>query len=547
MYVDVCKTKVGEKTYTRALIRESYREDGKVKKRTIANISDCSEEEIRAIRMALRHKDKIADAILDSDEIELQQKMSVGAVFALSQIAKQLKITKVLGNSSQAKLALWIIIARLICPGSKLAAVRLAKKHAATDVIGMDTFNEDHLYYTLDWAAENQIEIEKRLFRLRHPDETPEFFLYDVTNSYLEGTENELAAWGKGKDKKKGKKIIAIGLLTDGQGWPVAVEVFKGNAYEPKTLLNQIKKLADRFGCKHVTIVGDRGMVKSTQIEAITDMKFHYLTAITKPQIGRLMNEGAIQAELFTDDLCEVYYEGVRYILRKNPVRSKELAETNKSKIAHILKYCEEQNRYLQEHARAQVDVAKRRVEKKIEKLKLSKYVSVRKYKRKLFVKYDEDEHEADTLLDGCYVLKTDVLNKSISKETLHQRYKDLAEVEFAFRTFKQSLLEVRPVFVRTEAHTRGHVFLIMFSYMISKHLRERWKDHEVTISEGVDELSSIDCIEVSVKGVKYNKIPTPRKLGAQLLASLNIKLPPAIPSRGVTVDTRKKLKNRRK
>jgi hypothetical protein len=245
MFVDKCTTKGKDgKVYFRALIRDSYRENGKVKHRTIANISKCSQEEIRAIEFALKNKNRLTDILSGQDHHEMAQGMSVGAVIALYQVARELGILKVLGNSEMAKLALWMIFARLIEPGSRLANVRLAQSHSAADVIGMDSFNEDDLYAALDWAASNQKAIEKKLFRFRGVSNSNSLYLYDITSSYLEGTKNELAMWGYDRDKKKGKMQIVIGLLTDAQGWPVAIEVFQGNTQDPRTVVNQLKKLA---------------------------------------------------------------------------------------------------------------------------------------------------------------------------------------------------------------------------------------------------------------------------------------------------------------
>ena len=194
MYIDKSKSRQHGKTYTRALIRESYREDGKVKHRTISNISKCSPEEVDAISLALKHKGNLAKFIVEPDEIQVKQGLSVGAVFVLYRIAQEMGIVKALGNTEEARLSLWMVLARLIYPGlSRLGTVRLAQRHAAVDVLGLDEFNEDDLYKALDWIDANQQKIEKRMFRNRNSSKKPELFLYDVSSSYLEGTKNELA------------------------------------------------------------------------------------------------------------------------------------------------------------------------------------------------------------------------------------------------------------------------------------------------------------------------------------------------------------------
>lgn len=548
MYVDISKVKQGGKTYTRALIRESYREGRKVKHRTIANISSCSPEEILAIKLALKYKGNLSEMIPDKGDIHEKQGLSVGAVIAFYQIAQKLGIVKALGSTRMAKLALWMSIARIIYPkASRLEMVRLAQRHAAVDVMALDDFTEDDLYRALDWAANNQKRIENRLFKNRCAEKKPELFLYDVSSTYLEGTENELSTWGYDRDKKKGKMIIVFGLLTDEEGWPIAIEVFEGNTKDTKTFKNQIEKVKMRFGCERVTIVGDKGMIKSKQIEDLLAAEFYYITSITKPEIGTLINQNAIQIELFTENICEMEYDEIRYILRRNPVRAKELEKTRNDKIRKIEHYVQDRNQYLAEHPRAVESVAIRYVEEMIEKLKVSTFLSVESTNRILSLKYDSGACEKDSRLDGCYVVKSNVPKDKISSEIIHQRYKDLANVERAFRYMKTYLLEIRPVYVWKESRTRGHVFLVMLAYSIVKYLQERWFDIDIKIKEGIDELVSVNCIETTVGVVTYNMIPEPRDLGLELLNAIDVKLPPVIKCSGINVATRKKLTHARK
>src|SRR5207302_610640 len=229
MYIDTSHITRGGKTYTRHLLRESYRANGKVLHRTIANVSHCSAAEIEAIRLALRHKEALEHLGTIQDAITLKQGLSVGAVWTVYQVARRLGIEKALGTTRDGKLALWQVIARVIDQGSRLSAVRLAMAHAACDVLGLGTFDEDVLYENLDWLAGAQARIEDRLFAQRKKTTPASLFLYDVTSSYLEGTHNALAAFGYNRDVKKGKLQIVIGLLCDEDGHPVSIEVFPGN------------------------------------------------------------------------------------------------------------------------------------------------------------------------------------------------------------------------------------------------------------------------------------------------------------------------------
>lgn len=545
MYVDISKS---QGKYTRYLLRESYRENGKVKHRTIANISQCSEEEIEAIRLALKHKkDLAALASLDND-ISLRQGLSVGAVWLVYDMARQLGITDALGSSRQGKLALWQVIARVINQGSRLSSVRLAGGHAGCDILGLTSFDEDDLYKNLDWLCEKQSVIENRLFKKMHPEEQPGLFLYDVTSSYLEGTQNELAAFGYNRDGKKGKRQIVIGLLCNEAGKPLSIEVFTGNTQGPKTLASQIRKVAKRFGGSEVTFVGDRGMIKTHQVEDLLEHGFHYITAITKPQIESLLAKGVIQIGLFDQELAEVVSDdGVRYVLRRNPIRAQEIRKSRQSKLASLTKEVKKQNEYLAEHQGAHVEVALRKIDERCKKLKMSKWVTPSASGRNIILTVDKDAQQEEAKLDGCYVLKTDLTKETVNKETVHARYKDLALVEWAFRTSKTVELEMRPVYVRLADHTRGHAFIVLLAYRIVQELSQRWHDIELTVEEGLKELTTLCATEMVVNGRPCcNKIPEPRSMVRKLLEAAKVQLPDALPCSGIRVATRKKLADQR-
>jgi len=548
MFVDDNVLRFRGKEYRRVLIRDSYRENGKVKHHTIANISKSSDEEIEAIKFALKHKKELKNFVF-LKEIKIKTGLSVGAIVLLEALARRLHITKALGNTRMGKLALWQVMARVIEQGSRLSAVRLASQHAICDLIGLDSFNEDDLYKNLDWLGNNQVKIEKKIFdsRMSHGNKASNFYLYDVTSSYLEGHENELADWGYNRDKKKGKMQIIIGLLTDSDGIPVSVEVFKGNTSDCKTFASQIKKASMRFGIKDVTMVGDRGMIKSTQIEALGEEHFHYITAITRSQIEVLVREGVIQLELFEDKICEVEIEGIRYILRRNPIRAREIEEGRERKLAKISGMIKEQNKYLLEHKRAKVKVALKMMRCMIQKLKVEDFCGVYARGRILSIKIDGDKREKVSQYDGCYVIKTDLSKEMAGKEEIHSRYKDLSLVEDGFRTMKTGFLDVRPVNVQKARRTRGHVFVVMLGYIIAYELKRLWAGVNITIEEGIKELVAITADRIKAGAISYQQIPEPRDLGAKLLELAGVSLPGALPYRGVKVATRKKLPGRRK
>jgi transposase len=399
----------------------------------------------------------------------------------------------------------------------------------------------------MDWLNDHQQAIEKRLFNGRYPHKKPNMYLYDVTSSYLEGDQNELGDYGYGRDGKKGKKQIVIGLLTDEEGEPISCEVFHGNTRDMNTFKNQVDKVAQRFGIEEVTFVGDRGMIKSAQIRDLSEEKYHYITALTKPEIETLLNNDVVQIDLFDETVCEVEFEGIRYIYRRNPVRVMEIREVRQSKLRKLRDLCAQKVKYLAQHPGAKVDVAKRVVEEKAKKLKINKWVSVNTQDRNLSIVKKDTELEQEEKLDGCYVIKTDLSVETASKKTVHDRYKGLAEVEWAFRTMKTALLHIRGIFVRKANRTRAHVFTIMLAYLIAYQLRRLWQEIEVTIDEGIDELSSLCATEVLIGDISIQTVPAPRELGELLLKRANVTLPDAIPSRKVKVFTRKKLVEERR
>ena len=544
MYVD--ESNSGK--YKRFLLRESYRLNGKVKHRTIANLSACSAQEIQAIRLALKHKDNLTALVSVAEDIRVQQGLSVGGVWLVYELARQLGIEAALGTSRQGKLGLWQVIARVIDQGSRLSAVRLAVSHAACDVLGLESFNEDDLYSNLDWLDEQQERIEDRLFQSLPAAAGRGLYLYDVTSSYLEGVCNEFAAFGYNRDGKKGKRQIVIGLLCDGCGRPLSIEVFKGNTQDAATLASQIGKVADRFGGGQVTFVGDRGMIKSQQVEDLAEHGFHYITAITKPQIESLLKAGVLQMGLFDQPLAEVVSDdGPRYILRRNPIRAAEVAASRQDKLRVVRAEVDRQNVYLKEHAKAHVTVAISKLAARCQKLRLSEWVRAAAGGREISLEIDQQVLAEQQKLDGCYVLKTDLSPELVNAQTVHSRYKDLALVEWAFRTGKTVELEMRPIHVRLAGHTRGHAFVVMLAYKISQELASRWRNIDTTVQEGLHELTTLCATELLINGrPRCNCIPQPRPSVQQLLEAASVRLPHALPCKGVRVATRKKLPGNR-
>lgn len=550
MYIDISFTRSSRGVYRRVLLRTSYREGKKVKHKTIANLSNESEETIEAIKIALKNKGNI-NAFLTtvSEPPKLTKGLSVGAIFVLNEISRRLFLTTALGNTRNGKLALWQVFARVIAQGSRLSAVRLAASHAIFDLFKFEAFSEDELYENLDWLSENQSKIEAKLFKAKQASSNQplNLFLYDVTSSYAEGNQNEYGNFGYNRDKKRSKKQIVIGLLTDFEGDPVSIQVFEGNTSDNKTVLEQVQKISEQFGVSNVIFVGDRGMVKNTQVNELGS-EFKYITAITKPQIIKLIESEKITFEDFSADLKEIKDEikGVRYILRRNPVRAEEIASSRKLKLQCLEKKIAKENIYLQEHPKANAETAAKRMRVCSVKLKINKWVKIRKNKSNITLKINDQELAKESRFDGCYIIKTNVIESPETTASItHDRYKDLSSVEWAFRTMKTAHLEVRPYYVRKCSRTDGHVFIIMLAYKLIRYLKSAWKDIEMTVEEGINVLvGSYSILQGENPSCQY--IPQSDEMTNKLLNALNLRLPEVLPYKKVNVATRKKLLSER-
>lgn len=558
MYYDDCTYKRGDKTYRRDLLRESYRVAGKVVKRTVANITDWPEPVKLAIRAALAAQRQggataaLGPALVAQAGARLTQGKAVGAVATVLAVAERLGLAAALGADREGKLALYQVLARVLDQGSRLSAVRLGRQHALAELLGLSRLDEDDLYANLEWLQARQALIEDRLFAARcaAAGGRPSLFLYDVTSSYFEGTQNELAAFGYNRDGKKGKQQVVAGLLTDQAGVPLTIELFPGNTADPTTVPSQVAKLRDRFGGGELTLVGDRGMLKAPQQQLLAEDGMHYLTAITRPQLQTLLRRGVLQLELFEQELAEVTdpQSGKRYLLRRNPVQAARLAHRRTDQLATWRRHLERANRYLAEHPRAAAATALRSLARRATRLKLSPWLSATASGRQLHEALDPAAHAEAAQLDGCYVLETDLPPAVADRATLDARYHDLAQVEWAFRTCKTAHLELRPIYLRHEQRTRGHALVVMLAYQVVRHLADCWHALDVTVEEALAELGQLCTCDIHLAdGTTLHELPQPRASTAALLTAAQVQLPTLRPPRSAAVDTTQKLPPRRK
>ena len=547
MYIARIKTYTSKKklSHTAILLRKSYRENGIIKSATIANLTHCSEEEIAAIEWALKNKKKLPE--IQKTNVRRKFSKRFGGVYLIKEIMKRFSIDTILGSSIDGKLAQLQIISRALNQGSCLSTVRMAaEQQAICELLDLcDKITEDDLYKNLSWLTKNQRSFEEKLFKKRYSSKEPEIFLYDVTSSYFEGVKNELANWGYNRDKKRGKMQVVAGLLCDEKGYPIAIRLFEGNTLDFNTVSEQIKQVAGEFGCRRVTFVGDRGMIKSKQIESLESEDFYYITAITKPQIETLIKEGVFQLGMFDKELKEVISDGIRYILKRNPVRADELSRIRRQKKTKIEKLLKLKNEYLKEHKKAKPETAIKELSEKIKKLKIDTWLKVgisTTDLRKLEIIEDIEALAIDSQFDGCYVIKSN-LPEEVSKEVVHERYKDLKYVEQGFRCMKTDWLEIRPWYVRTEESTRGHAFVVMLTYIVIKYLQEVWKELDMTVKEGLALLDGLSLMEVLVNGeVNHYEVPEPSDMMKKLMKLAGVVLPEIVPYKKVNVSSRVKL-----
>jgi transposase len=529
MYIDVVPNRHSPPAI---LLRESVRDGATIRKRTLANLSQWEPARIDALRRALRG---------DFDHLPLGEPTCgpvFGVLYALKQVADDLGITGTLGHTRTGKLALFLTLARVAHQGSRLSAVRWAQQHAVSEVLGLSHFDEDDLYATLDALAQRQERLEQRLYRryVARRGSKPLLFLYDVTSSYLEGAQNALAAYGYNRDGKRGKPQIVLGLLTDEAGEPLAVRVFEGNTADPTTVPTQLTILKERFRVDDVVFVGDGGLVKAKGKAALSAAGLRYLTALSDPQVRRLLKRDVLQLELFAEQVCEVQADGTRYILRKNEAEARQARHRLDNKLTTLQALVATRNTRVAAAPRCQPEAGLRVLQTWVKRYKLSHIVALGLDERQLTLTIDTAAYEQALQLAGCYVLETDVPATLLDTQTAHDRYKALACVEQDLRTLKTGLLEVRPIFVRKDTRTRGHVFVCLLALKLSRELQRRVAatygttkedPHGVTLHDALDTLHRLCLLTYPLDDThNITRLPRPDAQQTRLLQALQVSLP---------------------
>jgi hypothetical protein len=464
------------------LLRESYRDAGKIKKRTIANLSDWPTEIVEGLRTLLKGG-KVAPA--DQESIIVRRALPHGHVAAVLGTLRNIGLDRMLGppRNRCRDLVIAMIVARLIAPASKLATARmldpLTVSSSLGEVLGLGPVDEDELYVALDWLGERQEAIEKALARKHLHDGT--LVLYDVSSSYVEGRCCELARLGYNRDGKKGKLQIVYGLLCAADGCPVAIEVFEGDTGDPRTLAAQIDKVKKRFALERVALVGDRGMITQARLDAeIAPAGLDWITALRAPAIRTLVEAGALQMSLFDQrDMAAITspdYPGERLIVCRNPDLARERTRKREDLLAATeadLAVIAAAVRRARNPLRGEAEIALK-VGAVINRHKVAKHFELSIGEASLSFHRKTEAIAAEAALDGIYVVRTNLPKKLLDDAATVGAYKSLARVERAFRSLKTVDIHLRPIFHWTTPRVRAHVLLCMLAYHVERHMRAR-------------------------------------------------------------------------
>jgi transposase len=462
------------------LLRESFREGGQVRKRTLANISDWPAEQIESLRRVLKGETFPSDG----GNLDIVRSLPHGHVAAVVGTIRKLELPQLIDSkrSRDRDLSLAMIASRILEPQSKLATARGLDPETATsslvETLQLESATADDLYQAMDWFVLRQTRIEERLASRHLSGGT--LVLYDVTSTYFEGRCCPLAHLGHSRDERSGNLQIVFGLLANAEGCPVAVEVFEGNTGDPKTVASQVSKLRQRFKLERVILVGDRGMLTSARIRE--DLKpvegIDWITALRAPQIQALVTAGALQLSLFDErDLAEIRhpdYPGERLIACRNPLlaaertrKREELLAATEKDLAQIQTKTQRARRPLRGK-----DAIGMAVGKVLGHYKMGKHFNMVIEDATFHYQRKQAQIDAEAALDGIYVIRTSVKTEVASSEQAVFHYKSLSTVERAFRSVKSVDLKVRPIHHHLPNRVRAHVFLCMLAYYVEWHMR---------------------------------------------------------------------------
>lgn len=471
MHIDIVPNR---KSRPAILLRESYRENGKVKKRTIANLSSLSLEQAEQIRSILK-----GEKLAPTDALWIKTRTRQhGNVDAVHTAMRRLKLDTLLSNKScrQRDIIMGVIAALIIDPNSKLAVTRSWSNTTIPTLFNLETVDEDDVYEAMDWLLLQQDKVEKKLAS-RHLKEN-DLVMYDLTSSYFEGTKCPLAKRGYSRDGKKGRLQVNYGMVTDRRGCPVAVSVFAGNISDPCTVMTQVDKVKNNFGIDQMVLVGDRGMLSQKQIDELKKQGgIDWITAVKSGAIRTLISNESLQLGLFDErnlfSFTDAEYPGERLIACRNT----ELAARRVYKRNSLLESTEKELEKVQSMVSSGKlkgqDKIGVRVGRVINKYKMAKHFILQIEDAKFSFERNDETISKESALDGIYIVRTSLAEERLNDDDTVRSYKNLSNVERAFRSLKGIDLMVRPIRHRTEDRVRAHIFLCMLAYYVQWHMKE--------------------------------------------------------------------------
>ncbi len=475
MHIDGVPNRTSRPTY---LLRESYREGKKVRKRTLANLSALSDEQIESIRAVLA-----GHSVRPVEELwQTIRSRSHGAVQAVRVAMQRLGFESLIASraSPQRDAVCALVAARILAPHTKLATTRWWHTTTLPDEFGVVEADENDLYAAMDWLLERQGTIQKKL-ATRHLSEGS-MALYDLSSSYFEGQCCPLAKIGYSRDGKRNTPQVNYGLLTTRAGCPVAISVYDGNTGDAKTFLPQVRQLRADFGLQRLVLVGDRGMISHKAIDELRSLDgLAWITALKSAQIRTLVQAGALQLDLFDErNLCELShpdFPGERLMACRNVELGRLRAHKREALLVATEKELQKIRVRVEDGALAGRDKIGIRVGKVVNRYKVSKHFALTIEDARFEFHRLEQQILAEAALDGLYVIRTNVPKKQMDSAEAVRSYKALAEVERAFRSMKTIDLHIRPIHHHLADRVRAHIFLCMLAYYVEWHMREAWRE----------------------------------------------------------------------
>jgi len=540
MYLETIKSKRNGKIYVSHLVRETFREDGKVKHRTLSNVSKLPAAQLLALKNSLKGK----KGDFNLEDLRHGRSYEFGASHVFLELAKNLGLDKMIFSQKTQwrEDVLAMIVGRIVYQGSKLSLTNMYQDTflwaLAGHELGVRPDVEIHCYKAMDELLERKDKIERKLSKKHLEDGC--LVLYDMTNTWFEGKyeDSDLAAFGKPKGGKVGYKQVAIGLLTDKKGCPVGVEIFKGSTSDQTTVLGEVKKLSEKYGLKNIIFTGDRGMLTPKRIEEVNEIDYNTITALTHSQIKILHEKNNIQMELFDSrtivEVIDSDNKNIRYMLCKNENTMRDENATRRALIARIEKELTQKARVKKKRPHVKVAASVGRL---FQRCKIEKFFQWDVDDNgKLTWSLNEEKVKQEEKFDGCYIIRTDASKEKLSKDETVLAYRDLQKVEQAFKNLKTVSLELRPMHHKTDERLKSHILLSTLAYYIQWNATQllkplfdedgKYKEKRWTFQHVVERLKSIRITENLIDGVVVKKeVSQPDEEQQKILDLLGVKL----------------------